>query len=170
MNADNRTLHTDTLAVHTALPPSQYGENSEALFLTSGYVQPDAATAARRFGGEEEGPAVKPDKQFTSLLKDGPGVGIFTIVRVDTSTNLERAMDRRMLKEFDYRVLFQMSANDSSNLIDSTAAGGLGQHRGLLYSEETGQVEKFRPYAVPEQEWLDRMIGNRPAPQGQPTA
>ena len=55
MNADNRTLHTDTLAVHTALPPSQYGENSEALFLTSGYVQPDAATAARRFGGEEEG-------------------------------------------------------------------------------------------------------------------
>ncbi len=34
---------------------SQYGENSEALYLTSGYVQPDAETAARRFAGEEQG-------------------------------------------------------------------------------------------------------------------
>lgn len=50
-----QTLHRDTLAVHAAVAPSQYGENSEALYLTSGYVQPDAATAARRFGGEEEG-------------------------------------------------------------------------------------------------------------------
>ena len=55
MITDPRNLHPDTLAVHTALEPSQYGENSEALFLTSGYVQPDAATAARRFGGQEEG-------------------------------------------------------------------------------------------------------------------
>lgn len=116
------------------------------------------------FGAEDEGPATKPDKQFSTLLKDGPAVGIFTIVRVDTSTNLERAMDRRMLKEFDYRVLFQMSANDSSNLIDSTAAGGLGQHRGLLYSEETGQVEKFRPYAVPEDGWLAGVLSGAAAP------
>jgi O-succinylhomoserine sulfhydrylase len=48
-------LHLDTLAVHAAADKSQYGENSEALYLTSGYVQPDAATAARRFAGEEEG-------------------------------------------------------------------------------------------------------------------
>ena len=55
MTPEPPPLHPDTLAVHTAVAPSQYGENSEALFLTSGYVQPDAATAARRFGGEEEG-------------------------------------------------------------------------------------------------------------------
>lgn len=48
-------LHRDTLAVRTALEPSQYGENSEALFLTSGFVQTDAATSARRFAGTEEG-------------------------------------------------------------------------------------------------------------------
>ncbi len=48
-------LHIDTLAVRAAVDRSQYGENSEALYLTSGYVQPDAATAARRFAGEEEG-------------------------------------------------------------------------------------------------------------------
>lgn len=48
-------LHPDTLAVRQAVPRSQYGEHSEALYLSSSFVQPDAATAARRFAGEEEG-------------------------------------------------------------------------------------------------------------------
>ena len=48
-------LRIQTQAVRAAVARSQFGENSEALYLTSGYVQPDAATSARRFGGEEEG-------------------------------------------------------------------------------------------------------------------
>nr|WP_156382445.1 O-succinylhomoserine sulfhydrylase [Acidovorax sp. Leaf160] len=48
-------LHRDTLAVRAAADRSQYGENSEALYLTSGYVQPSAEAAARRFAGEEDG-------------------------------------------------------------------------------------------------------------------
>jgi O-succinylhomoserine sulfhydrylase len=48
-------LHRDTLAVRTAVDKSQHGENSEALYLTSSFVQPDAATAVRRFANEEEG-------------------------------------------------------------------------------------------------------------------
>lgn len=48
-------LHPDTLAVRTAVGRSQYGENSEALYLTSGYVQPSAKAAARRFAGDEDG-------------------------------------------------------------------------------------------------------------------
>ena len=44
----------DTLAVREGLPASAWGENSEALFLTSSFVQPDAATAAARFANEEE--------------------------------------------------------------------------------------------------------------------
>lgn len=48
-------LHLDTLAVRAGLERSQYGENSEALYLTSSFVQPNAASAARRFAQEEEG-------------------------------------------------------------------------------------------------------------------
>ena len=48
-------LHPDTLAIRAAVERSQYGENSEALYLTSGYVQPSAEAAARRFAGDEEG-------------------------------------------------------------------------------------------------------------------
>ncbi len=47
-------VHLDTLAVREGLPPSAWGENSEALFLTSSFRQPDAATAAARFANEEE--------------------------------------------------------------------------------------------------------------------
>jgi len=48
-------LHPDTLAVRESIPRSQYGEHSEALYLSSSFVQPDAETAARRFAGEEDG-------------------------------------------------------------------------------------------------------------------
>ena len=47
-------LGLDTLAVREGLPRTQWGENSEALFLTSSFVHPDAETAARRFANEEE--------------------------------------------------------------------------------------------------------------------
>jgi len=47
-------LRPETLAVRTALAPSQHGENSEALFLTSAFVQPDAATSAERFAKSDD--------------------------------------------------------------------------------------------------------------------
>jgi O-succinylhomoserine sulfhydrylase len=47
-------VRLDTLAVREGLPASAWGENSEALFLTSSFRQPDAATAAARFANEEE--------------------------------------------------------------------------------------------------------------------
>jgi len=55
MNAKKPELHRDTLAVREAVERSPYGENSEALYLTSGYVQPSAEAAARRFAGDEDG-------------------------------------------------------------------------------------------------------------------
>ena len=44
----------DTLAVREGLPATAWGENSEALFITSSFNHPDAATAARRFANEED--------------------------------------------------------------------------------------------------------------------
>ena len=46
-------LRPETLAVRTSIERSQYGENSEALYLTSGFVQPDSATSAERFASGE---------------------------------------------------------------------------------------------------------------------
>ena len=95
-----------------------------------------------------------PDAQFSELLREGPGVGIHIVAWADTLSTLERAVDRQTLREFDHRVLFQMSAADSSNLVDSPIANQLGLHRALLYSEEQGGLEKFRPYDALRDEWL----------------
>ncbi len=53
-----------------------------------------------------------------------------------------------------------MSAPDSTQLIDSPQAGKLGLRRALFYNEEEGVLEKFRPYALPEEEWL-RLVRDR---------
>ena len=88
------------------------------------------------------------------VLREGPPVGIHTLAWADTLATVDRTVDRQTMREFDNRVLFQMSAADSSNLIDSTAATKLGVHRAIPYSEEQGFLEKFRPYALPDSTWL----------------
>ena len=45
----------ETLAVRAGTQRSQFNEHSEAMYLTSSFVFDDAAEAARRFSGEEEG-------------------------------------------------------------------------------------------------------------------
>ena len=56
-----------------------------------------------------------------------------------------------LLREFEMRVAFQMSAADSSSLLDNPAASRLRQHRGLFASEDLGTLEKFRPYGPPSE-------------------
>ncbi len=47
--------HLDTLAVRAGIERSQFGENSEALYLTSSFVFKSAAQAAARFANQEPG-------------------------------------------------------------------------------------------------------------------
>ncbi|MHC5543038.1 hypothetical protein ACYOEI_32860, partial [Singulisphaera rosea] len=102
--------------------------------------------------GEDKAPSAS--KLFGNILRDGPPVGVHTIIWCDSLNNLNRTFDRQGLKEFEIRILFQMSMNDSSALIDSPAGGKLGEHRAIFFSEEEGKIEKFRPYAYPPDEWL----------------
>jgi hypothetical protein len=82
------------------------------------------------------------------------------LVWCDTLNNVNRSLDRAALREFEMRVLFQMSVADSSTLIDSPAASKLGMHRALFFSEDRGQPEKFRPYGLPPEDWL-RWVGEQ---------
>lgn len=104
------------------------------------------------FGGGEK--KVSPSKQFTDLLKNGPGFGIHTLVWSDTYNNVSRWFSSQSLREFEVRIVFQLSASDSSNLIDSPLASKLGPNRAILHSVDQGTNEKFRPYGPPTPEWL----------------
>lgn len=50
-----RQYQLETLAIRAGQERSQFGEHAEALYLTSSFVFENAAQAARRFSGEEEG-------------------------------------------------------------------------------------------------------------------
>jgi hypothetical protein len=103
--------------------------------------------------GDEEKP-LDPGKEFADIMREGPANGIHLMAWIDTATALDRSVDRGSMRELDNRILFQMSATDSSNLIDSPAGNKLGANRALAYSEEQGSMEKFRPYAIPDAKWL----------------
>jgi len=103
------------------------------------------------FSGSSES---KPGAQFAELISEGSAHGIHVIAFVDTFNNVGRFLNRKALTEFELRVVFQMSANDSASLVDSPKAGNLGLHRALLYNEHEGTLETFRPYAAPDPTWL----------------
>jgi hypothetical protein len=106
-----------------------------------------------------------PAKQFARILRDGPALGIHTLVWCDTLNNVSRWLDRQALRDLEMRVALQMNATDSSTLIDSPAAGKLGMHRAILYHEGQGWQEKFRPYGPPTAQWLD-WVGKQRRDQG----
>jgi hypothetical protein len=109
--------------------------------------------------GSGEPAAPSGGKLFADLIANGPENGIHFILWCDSYNNLERWMSRQSLREMERRVLFQMNAADSSNLIDSPVASRLGTHRALLHFQESGAIEKFRPYGLPKKPWLDWASG-----------
>ena len=103
-------------------------------------------------GGSDAAPS--PGAQLNALITEGSSQGIHLIVTFDTFSNIGRSLSRKALGEFEMRVVFQMSANDSASLIDSPQAGNLGLHRALFYNEHEGSLETFRPYAPPPPGWI----------------
>ena len=103
------------------------------------------------FGEKTEPPA----ERFARLLANGPEYGLHTIVWCDSLSSVQRSLGRRTLRDFDARMLFQMSATDSTELIDDDGACRLGLHTALLTALGDGRREKFRPYSLPDPAFLD---------------
>jgi len=98
-----------------------------------------------------------PSMCLDRLLQEGGPLGIHVIASADGYANLSRALSRKALASFGQRVLFQMGASDSASLIESSAAASLGAHRALLYQEQLGHAELFRPYSIPPLSWLSSL-------------
>ena len=90
-----------------------------------------------------------PADHLDAILREGPVLGVHVIAWCDTVNNLNRYFTHQVLREFEMRVLFQMSPTDSGHLLDSPHASKLGPHRALFHSEEQNRLEKFRPYGLP---------------------
>jgi hypothetical protein len=96
-----------------------------------------------------------PAATLLNLITEGPARGIHVIITCDTYNNVSRFLGRKAISEFEMRVVFQMSATDSASLIEAPNASTLGLHRALYYNEREGSLETFRPYAQPDNGWVE---------------
>jgi len=112
------------------------------------------------FSGGDTASAPNPAALLNNLVCEGTRLGFHVIATCDSYNNVNRFLSRKALSEFEMRVLFQMSANDSASLIDSPKASALGLHRALFYNAQEGYLETFRPYALPTADWIEQAARN----------
>ncbi|MEI8379439.1 MAG: FtsK/SpoIIIE domain-containing protein [Planctomycetota bacterium] len=109
------------------------------------------------FGGFDKSKTASSASLFSDIIKDGAASGVFPLVWADGYQSALRWLGRELMNRFEHRILFAMNANDSSNLIDSPAAGRLGSNRALLFRADFGTLDKFRPYKAPLLGWLHEL-------------
>ena len=109
---------------------------------------------AIQFAVSDSPAPASPGQMFGDLLRDGPDVGIHLLVWCDSQNNINRRMSAQTVREFEMRIVFQMSLQDSLALIDSPLAAKLGGHRALFVSDDEGRLDKFKPFALPNAEWI----------------
>jgi hypothetical protein len=110
------------------------------------------------FSASDADAPADPGAQFDELMREGSAYGMHLLVTVDSYGNTTRFISRKGMTEFEMRVAFQMSSNDSASLIDSPRAAGLGLHRALFFNEREGTLETFRPYALPGAAWMEQAV------------
>ena len=87
------------------------------------------------------------------ILKNGPAVGVFTIMQCDNLDNLKRIDSG--LQPFAYRVALQMPENDSNKIVDSSIASKIyvfnrpsSVNRAYLRDNIKNTIVKFKPYRL----------------------
>ncbi len=93
------------------------------------------------------------------VLRDGPAVGVFTVLVCSSAEALTRWLPRSSRHDLQQRILGRINASDSSNLIDSPDAAALATASMLLYDDADGSLRKFRVCDLPEAEAVKRFLG-----------
>ena len=88
-------------------------------------------------------------KSLATVLRDGPDMGVHTVVWADALATVDRRLGR-LEREFGARVVFRMTADDSLRLCDSEIATGLREREAVLVDLDRGSTTKFQPFAAPD--------------------
>lgn len=86
------------------------------------------------------------------IMKNGPMVGVFTVLQVDNLANLNRLCYGAQ-NMFCHRITLQMSEQDSDKVVGNSAANKLlvlnrpaTNYRALYYNHVNNSITKFKPY------------------------
>lgn len=98
--------------------------------------------------GEDAASVPKPDAVLANMLRDGPALGMHVWLWADSVGTMTRWISRQSLRDLELRILMQMSASDSNQLIDSNAANRLDRYVVLIQDDIEGKPIKFRPFEL----------------------
>lgn len=95
-----------------------------------------------------------------TVLRDGPAVGIFTILCCSSAETVSRWLPRQSRHDLQQRIIGRVNASDSAALIDSGEAANLSPATMLIYDDADGTFHKFRACDLPSpqdiQNWLSQ--------------
>jgi S-DNA-T family DNA segregation ATPase FtsK/SpoIIIE len=86
---------------------------------------------------------------MATVVRDGPELGIHTIVWADSVATIDRRLGR-LEREFGARVVFRVGSDDSMRLCDADLASGLREREAVLVDVDRGTSVKFQPFAAPD--------------------
>ena len=95
-------------------------------------------------------------EKFSHILHNGSRMGIHTLIWSDEFSSLETSPGNDILRCFDYRVaLHRSSKEDVTKLFEGLDTFPPAQQQASFFSRDKEKVEKFHPYNIPSQAWLE---------------
>ncbi len=99
------------------------------------------------------------------VLRDGPAVGVFTVLVVGSAETLARWLPRASRHDLQQRILGRINPSDSSALIDCPDASNLSAATMLIYDDADGSLRKFRVCDLPDPQAIREWLGAAAAHQ-----
>lgn len=98
-------------------------------------------------------PQLSPKEIFHLIVKDGAKRGVHAILWQDSYTALEQD-DNNIMSYFNLKVAFDMSTEEFSRSVGANDISLMSENNAIYYNKARDN-QKFRPYQVPDEDWLN---------------
>ncbi|HUC14658.1 MAG TPA: FtsK/SpoIIIE domain-containing protein [Acidimicrobiales bacterium] len=96
-----------------------------------------------------------PAAALQSILRDGPEVGVHTVIVADTLAGLQRRLGPSALEHVGLRLAGRLGSDqDRQQVLDEYRSVDLRAHQLALFDRERDSRLKFRPYGPVTHDWL----------------
>ncbi len=124
-------------------------EKGESIYITIVALQYAYSMFTKNYKGSEDVSAI------ATILEQGPRVGVYTILQVDTLKSLTERISGKAYDYFNHRIALQMRSEDSEKIVSSKKANELSiegkessLNRAYYFNKKDNVYIKFRPYEL----------------------
>ena len=144
--ASKMLLRIKTQIEYRQQHPEEKGEN---IYITIVALQYAYSMFTKNYKGSEDVAAI------ATILEQGPRVGVYTILQVDTLKSLTERISGKAYDYFNHRIALQMRSEDSEKIVSSKKANELSVegkesslNRAFYFNKKDNVYIKFRPYEL----------------------